>query len=372
MDAYYELFNIVADRIHRDYPGVMVGGPTVLGSHTVFMQEFIERCGDRADFFTIHFYNNDAYLVTKRIKSWNELIQKKTGKSGPLMMITEADDYNLNEASEKQRYLMVRQMELLAIQDNLLGFHQFSLPYYMEAPGRVFGIVREDGRPVDKNYWSYWAFRNLRGSRAAVSVNSADGKPVDDGKTRAQALPVYAVAAMEGNECSAVIYNDGLAGKEAIIKIGLALPKSGSARNIRIDRIHGLERTVVGYSILEQDRQDFSIELDTKPGDTFSIHIIPAGTGKTELMLETDSLGTPSRATIVNGTGGENVGNVVLYNLDGTGRRTGGGTVLARGSRVPGNSILRVELTTISATGTARIIVFEDSAGLAIAESLAF
>jgi len=372
MERYYELFNVVADRIHRDYPGVLVGGPTVLGSHTVFMQEFIERCGDKADFFSIHFYNNDAYLVTKRIKSWNELIQKKTGKTGPLMMITEADDYNLNDAAEKQRYLMVRQMELLGIQDHVLGFHQFSLPYYQESPGRVFGLVRQDGRPVDKNYWSYWAFRNLRGLRAATTVLGSGGVPVDDGKTRTQALPVYVVGARDGDRYSAVVYNDRLVGTAASLRITLSLPPAAMVRTVRIDRVIGLERTLAGYSTLAKGLDSLSLEISSQPGEAFSFQVVPASTGPLEVLIETERSGTPLQAALINGSQCAFDGRIVLYTLDSLGRRLSTGAILATGLSIAPNSVSRIQLATIPSDGLPKILVLEDGSGKPMAESLAF
>jgi hypothetical protein len=231
-DDYFELFRIVAARLHRDYPGVAVGGPSVLSSDGAFMLDFIETCGDIADFYTMHFYNQDPVRMTRRISDWADYIRDQTGKNA-VVHITESDDWNLTGPA-KIDYLLTRQFELIALGDRIGSFHHFSLPYYRESPGRVFGLLRPDGRPVDYNYLPYLLFSQFTGEEVPVQVE-IDALLADPARDHREPLPAYAAASRTEEALTAVAYfrNPGIG--DAVIN--LTLPELPGLWTLRVDQL---------------------------------------------------------------------------------------------------------------------------------------
>ncbi len=68
MESYFELFERTADRIHRDYPGVMVGGPALTHAYHCapeeWMKAFMERCAVKADYISYHHYGPQGEPVS--------------------------------------------------------------------------------------------------------------------------------------------------------------------------------------------------------------------------------------------------------------------------------------------------------------------
>lgn len=223
VQEYAALFRVVADRIHRDYPGVQVGGPSFLADHGVHLMRFLELAGDAADFITIHVYNDDPVLMTRRLERWIDYIADTTGRDLPLM-VTETDNWRLS-GGEKFRYLMVRQFELLRSSAPLVGVHQFSLPYYPESPGRVFGLVRPDGSVIGPNYWPYWFFAAFEGEALEVAVEQVhpDGSRHAVGADRGlrESLPLYAAAAHQPGRTTVLLF---AAGAPATVDVRVSIP----------------------------------------------------------------------------------------------------------------------------------------------------
>jgi hypothetical protein len=160
---YYKLFNNVADRIHKDYPGVLVGGPTVLNGETIFLKDFLKHCGKNVDFLTYHIYGKSVQEMKIQIESWVAYAREATGKKDLKMMITESDNISVPE-QEKTFYIMERQFSLMNLPEILEGFHHFCAVAYGEG-NRFFGLIYPDGGVIPRNYWPYWIFRNLEGDR---------------------------------------------------------------------------------------------------------------------------------------------------------------------------------------------------------------
>ncbi len=230
---YYALFKSVAERIHRDYPGVAVGGPSVLSSDGAFMLEFIEACSDVADFFTMHFYNQDPVRMARRIADWSRYIEAETGKAGALH-ITESDNWNLT-GSQKADYLLTRQFELIARSELIGSFHHFSLPYYEEAPGRVFGLIRPDGDVVPHNYWPYYMFAGYEGDRVEAQVRVGD-RVIDPTRDHREALPVYVAASRSSGRLNVTLYVREQQSGQA--RLEMTLPADGSLRELHVEQLH--------------------------------------------------------------------------------------------------------------------------------------
>ncbi|MFP4376998.1 MAG: GH39 family glycosyl hydrolase [Spirochaetales bacterium] len=165
---YFELFNAVADALHTEFPGIQVGGPVLSPSGGIdrWLRDFIEHCGERADFLSYHTYGQSVEEIVRDIETYAELFRRETGKTGPRILISESD-HRLPPA-EKFRYLVERQLALLDLDHELIAFHHFTLPYYEEG-AHVFGLIDVDAVIVGENYWPYWAFRDFRDAQLSVS-----------------------------------------------------------------------------------------------------------------------------------------------------------------------------------------------------------
>ena len=168
-ESYYELFNTVADRIHREYPGVMVGGPTITHSGIdpeEFMDGFIRECGENADFIIFHHYGpqGEGYQVlVDSARRYAEEFRQIPGKENGQVMITETDAWF--QGWPKIQFLLGRQFSFIDIDHLLMAVHHFSALAYDESGNYVFGVVDEQGGAIEAPFWTYWLFRNYIGDK---------------------------------------------------------------------------------------------------------------------------------------------------------------------------------------------------------------
>lgn len=180
-ESYYELFNTVAERIHRDYPGVMVGGPTITHSGLdpeAWMNGFFENCGENADYIIFHHYGGQGeghQVLVDSIKRYAEQFRAIPGKENGKVMITETDGWF--QGWEKSQFILDRQFGFLEIEDLTLAVHHFCCLSYNESGNYEFGIVDKQGSVVGGTFWPYWLFRNYVGEKAYTLVGGE--KPGD-------------------------------------------------------------------------------------------------------------------------------------------------------------------------------------------------
>ena len=217
-----------------------MGGPAAAPArnHLGYLKDFIERCGEHADFVSYHPYGERVDKIVRDITYFNDLFHAVTGTTGPRVMITESD--HRIEPDEKFTYLMERQLALLDLQDAVIGFHHFSLPYFAEG-GRLFGLIDTDGGIVPENYWPYWAFNDIRGERLRVES--------DGGLLRGD-LSVTAAASPSGEVHSVVVAGTGRARRTADLAV-TALPADG---RVRIATVY--EVSAAGARLVRTDRID--------------------------------------------------------------------------------------------------------------------
>jgi hypothetical protein len=262
----------VAERIHRDYPGVRVGGPAVLSGDGGFMLDFIEEVGDVADFYTMHFYNQDPVLMARRIEDWADYIRDETGRSEPLLNITESDNWEL-QGPEKIDYLLVRQFELVRRADKIAGFHHFSLPYYAEQSDRIFGLIRPNGRVVQHNYLPYWLFNGYEGTHVATK-SFVEEEAVPTERTNREPLPFYAAATTADGAVNVVSYATSPLAESMSVEITVPSPSvpyiveinqlllAGSIRS-RADQITPDEEGVI--RLLVDLRRGRAVRIEATP-----------------------------------------------------------------------------------------------------------
>lgn len=171
MESYFELFNTTAGRIHKEYPGVMAGGPALTNAWHCkpdeWMEAFLKACGKQADFITFHHYGPQGEPVdalTNEIKKWVTKFRSIPGKEQGKVMITETDAWF--SGWPKAQFMMERQFRFLDISDMILGIHHFCCLAYNESGNYTFGIVNTQGGALEGTFWPYWLFRNLTGQKA--------------------------------------------------------------------------------------------------------------------------------------------------------------------------------------------------------------
>lgn len=170
MDAYFDLFNKTARRIHRDYPGVLVGGPAVTKAGKDagdWMDGFIQTCGPDADYIIYHVYGEPVESLIADTTRWTQAFRQLPGKAQGKMMITETDQWI--QGWPKMQYVLERQFRFLDISDLVLGLHHFCCMAYNESGNYTFGIVEPSGAVLGGTFWPYWLFRNLIGHNAAIA-----------------------------------------------------------------------------------------------------------------------------------------------------------------------------------------------------------
>lgn len=171
--AFYELFNVAAERLRTDDPTVMVGGPALTPAYwaetDAWYAGFIEHCGTNADFVIHHIYHGSDVSVADEVAQiieMTDMFRAVPGKSDGRMSLTEIDAWF--DGWPKFQYMMQRHMGYHAIRDRLLSVHHFTTLAYNESNTHVFGVMTNQGAPLLGNYWSFWIMRNLDGDTVNV------------------------------------------------------------------------------------------------------------------------------------------------------------------------------------------------------------
>lgn len=189
-ETYFELFNITAERLHREHPEVMVGGPALTPAHWAEPEEwysdFIEACGQNADFVIHHIYHGHGDRSPKDLA--NELIDKTDqfralpGKADGKISITELDAWF--SGWPKLQYMLGRHFRFLEIQDRILSIHHFTTLAYNEQGNYAFGVMDNQGAPLLGTYWPYWLFRNVIGEHTFHTIRGDGEHELDAIATR--------------------------------------------------------------------------------------------------------------------------------------------------------------------------------------------
>lgn len=247
MDGYVRLFQAVARRVHRDFPGVRVGA---LGGYEIpYVFRFIDRAGADVDFIARHPYGHSGAGVF-RLQDQERAYARSKGFNQIQFFITEWDYWI--QGRPKFDYMMKRTFESVE-RDDLIGALHYRLDQYAE-PVYLFGALWADwgpgkgkaGTPMHDAYDAYWAFRDFRGSRAAVT------KTVGAGTTPDIAPHILADASRDGDTLNAVLYYDwaydgtgfkdyahGVNYPHAAVQVTLTFPPAARARTLTVSRATG-------------------------------------------------------------------------------------------------------------------------------------
>lgn len=272
-ESYFELFNITAERLHREHPEVMVGGPALTPAYWAEPEEwyvdFLEACGDNADYVIHHIYHGADRTPEDLM---NELIDKTDkfralpGKGDGKISITETDAWY--SGWPKVQYMLGRHFRFLEIQDRILSIHHFTTLGYNEQGNHVFGVMDNTGAPLFATYWSYWLFRNAIGDQNYLTIRG-DGEHELD-----------AVATSHTNETgqalqSFVIHNPTDRAIKAETRFNFE--PADTDRVLTVDRVtesfQGVDRAVLVHA----GESYQSVELALGPGEAAAVHLRESG-----------------------------------------------------------------------------------------------
>ncbi|MGA2068298.1 MAG: hypothetical protein ABSG86_25220 [Thermoguttaceae bacterium] len=258
VDAYVKLIRTVAERIHRDYPGVRIG---CLGGYEVpYAEMFIDHGGLKyADWISRHPYGWTGETCLAREDQVYEYARRK-GFDKLEFIITECDFWICGRV--KHDYMVKRFFEAVR-REHCTGLLHYRLGQYAE-PIYMFGMLwcgwdkqHAQGAPMHDAYDAYWLFRDFRGRRAAVekTLLTKDAGPGLAGH-------VWADAARNGDKLCLVLYYDwaydgsgykdytrGLNFSRMNVRVQLAFPAVGRARKLAISRADGEGTAVVKQNV---------------------------------------------------------------------------------------------------------------------------
>jgi hypothetical protein len=249
----------VAERIHRDYPGVQVGA---FGSYEVpYLKEFLKAVNPDLDWVSRHPYG----WTGESLFDWQDAVAQfmKEEKLREIpFLITEWDFWIAGKP--KFDYMMTRYFEAVQ-RDNLLGSLHYRLGQYAE-PVYLFGVLwagwgqdkgaGAKGTPMHDAYDALYLFRDFRGER--VPVESAVSGDTSQGVLG----HLHADATRSGDKLSIVLYSDwaydgtgfkdyarGVNYPKTRVLVRLQLPSSNRARTLTITRATGEGFAPVGAPV---------------------------------------------------------------------------------------------------------------------------
>ena len=282
--GFARLFKGVAQRIHRDYPGVQVG--TFGGYEIPYLPQFLQAVNPDMDWISRHPYGWTGERVFSEQDEVTAFMKQKGLRQIPFI-ITEWDFWI--QGRPKFDYMMRRNFEAVK-RDNLLGALHYRLGQYAE-PVYMFGVLwagwgkekgaGEKGTPMHDAYDAFWLWRDFRGTRASVdkTVTTPNATRLGD--------HLLADAASEGQAMNTVLYFDwghdgegvkdmtrGVRYNKARVKVKINLTTSRSARTLTIGRATGEgfqiigapEKIAVGQSSIER-----VVELEPMTGLSLTV-----------------------------------------------------------------------------------------------------
>ena len=286
IDGYCKLFRAVAQRVHKEFPGVKVGG---MGGYEVpYLEWFIDRCGGDVDWISRHPYGWTGEMVFNQEDRIQEYARQKGFKQ--IQFIVTEWDYWI-QGQPKFDYMMKRYFEAVK-RDDLLGTLHYRLGQYSEG-GYLFGVLwvgwgkekgaGEKGDPMHDAYDALWSFRDFRGVRVPVQKtwepSSADG-------FQPSAMNHLMVdASRNGDALSAVLYTDwafqagskdygrGANYRKAAVHVRLTFPASNQNRTMTLSSANGEGIRTLGKDVIPAGRTSFDLSLDMEAMTAVSVEI---------------------------------------------------------------------------------------------------
>lgn len=269
MDSYFKLFNATAERIHRNYPGVMVGGPALTHAPHCkpeeWMVEFLKECAPNADYLSYHPYGESVEKIISDIQRWAKEFRKIPGKEQGKIMLTETDQWT--NGWEKIQYVLERQFRFLDISDLIISIHHFCCLAYRESGNYTFGIVDHNGAVIEGTFYPYWLFRNLIGDKAYFKKGGKEEKSFD--------LCASHYSKDEKWIGTAVFHNKS--NKEITINTTLSYPPSDNDRVLAINRVAENFKGVDKLITIPKNSKEYKLNLKLSSREGASLNLQDAG-----------------------------------------------------------------------------------------------
>lgn len=287
---YQELFREVVERLDRDHPDVLVGGPAALNYTSPWALGFIRSTADYLDFYVYHSYNEAPEQLVERIEQVDQYIRQTAGRPIPIM-ITESDHFGLAGAS-KIDYLIRRQVLLQTVRDQVEGFHHFQARAYQEGP-HLFGLVRDDGSVIDYNYYPMWLFRDVFGDEIDLQLS---------GGSRIDRESLVTIASVADDRMSTVVYLPLAAARPLTVSVESALPAALRDGLVLVSRVADGDSGVVATE-LNSGVARRTDEFELQPGTAVAVTVLAGNPSEliwTDIELDRTSglVGQPIRATL--------------------------------------------------------------------------
>ncbi len=267
-DSYFELFRIAAERLHREYPGVSVGGPALTPAPWAdpegWYRDFIDEVGVHADHVIHHIYHGATDRTPRDLA--DELVQKSDmfralpGKARGRIALTETDAWM--GGWPKVQYLLGRHFRFLEIQDRILAIHQFTVVAYNESGDHIFGMIDHHGAPLLGTYWPYWLFRNVIGDEVEVLRRGDAAAELDVVATRHD-------HAGGARLHTAVVHNP--TDRPISLATRLYFEPAGKPRVLTIDRVTREHQGVAAAHRIDAGRESRRVELELGPGEAVAL-----------------------------------------------------------------------------------------------------
>jgi hypothetical protein len=306
-EEYYRLFRTVAERIHREFPEVKVGGPVSLNYSAPWTLNFIKNCKDQLDYLVYHSYEETPENMVSRIKKMGEYLRKETGKPDIKIMVTESDHRFLTGA-EKIDYLIRRQFGLMDVSEYISAFHQFTARAFAEGDMEL-GMVRLNGTVLGYNYWPFWLFRDLLGEEAEITVSKKDHDLLFQG-------------AVSDDVMTLVLYRPLSSDNNEKITVNLPVPAGFRENGLCTLSKVSAESQGVMQVIPVQNKKSISLEIDAEPGSGYAVSLSRELQGDlvwTDLTFEDNSVligsGLTADVTITNVSPYELKGKIKLLGI---------------------------------------------------------
>lgn len=273
------LVKAVAERVHRDYPGVKIG---TYGSYEIpYIYQWMEAVGDDLDWISRHPYGNTGetiFAAQDQYAAW-----RKAHNLKPIEYIITEWDFWI-QGKPKFDYMMRRDFEAVK-RANLAGTLHYRLGQYAE-PIYLFGVLwtgwgadkgaGAKGTPMHDAYDAFWIWRDFRGARVPVQVSS---------DLQGEQPHLLADAARDGDKVNVVLYFDrgydgtgwkdfskGVAYPKANVTLDLKLPAAKAARTLTVSRATGEGFEILPAKVeVKAGQTDLKYQVEVDAGTAVSL-----------------------------------------------------------------------------------------------------
>ncbi|HUT00958.1 MAG TPA: hypothetical protein VM031_00780, partial [Phycisphaerae bacterium] len=259
IDGYMRIVKAVGRRVHRDYPGVLVGAYCPYRMR--YVKQFIDEVGKDFDWFSFHPYGwtpGEFFRFADEVQAY----ARKTGHNDLKLMITEWDFWI--QGRQKFDYIMLRWFAAVRRED-LLGTIHYRVWQYVE-PIYMFGVlwagwgpkdvVGQPGTPIHDTYDAFWIWRDFRGRRVrtakTLTTPGAAPRLLDH---------LHVDASTSGQRLNAMLYYDWAYGGTGFkdfakganyprvkVRLRLLLPEGLAGKAVTISQATG-----EGFKVIKKD-----------------------------------------------------------------------------------------------------------------------